>query len=281
MRRQPCSRASRTGRGASATTTGASTPSRGRRSGRSRTSTRCAMARGDLASSPSSIRPAAIPSCGTVRVAPGAGRGFVEDAPSIAPAPIRAERGAVWSAEGLLAADTRHDLRGPHRRSCLRGGSCRWPAPPAPRPSRARHQELQVRPRAPGAARSSASSAADSLQRACRRTRARCAPSSSGSSERRRRPAARCGASRGSPATTAASRRATPSWRRRRRRAAGWRAIAVGQCRRRAQTGNLLGPAAPHLFIWPGPIFALLRRAAARQRRPGRLSESESDDAPP
>ena len=38
----------------------------------------------------------------------------------------------------------------------------------------------------------------------------------------------------------------------------------MGQCRRRAQTGNLLGPAAPHLFIWPGPIFALLRRAAAR-----------------
>ena len=64
-RLDPALDASRTGRGASATTIGASTRSRARRSSRCRTSTRCSTARGGRASSPNSFwLAAAVASCG-------------------------------------------------------------------------------------------------------------------------------------------------------------------------------------------------------------------------
>ena len=41
------------------------------------------------------------------------------------------EFGAYWSAGGLLAAETRHEP-GLRQRSCLCGGSCRWPRAHSP-----------------------------------------------------------------------------------------------------------------------------------------------------
>ena len=104
-------RISRTGHGASATTTGASTPSRARQSSRSRTSTHCSTARGGPGSSPSSIWPAAISSygCGP-RI--GGRRAFGRSWASAS------GTWCVWSAGAILPADPRHEP-GPPRWSRL------------------------------------------------------------------------------------------------------------------------------------------------------------------
>ena len=91
------------------------------RSSRCRTSTRCSTARGGHTLSPRSIWPAVISSC-------GCGRGPVEDERSVAAGPVRVERGAFWSAGGLLAADAGHEP-GPHRGSPLPGTRTRWSGP--------------------------------------------------------------------------------------------------------------------------------------------------------
>ena len=57
----------------------------------------------------------------------------MEDELSVAAGPVGEERLDVWSAGGLRAADTRHEP-GPHRRSCLRGGSYHWPRASSPTP---------------------------------------------------------------------------------------------------------------------------------------------------